>query len=34
MTTTGLALGDWHATIGYLSATRSGVSAPATVTIR
>jgi hypothetical protein len=34
MTTTGLPLGDWHATIGYQSATRSGVSAPTTVTIR
>lgn len=34
MTTTGLALGEWHATIGYQSATRSGISAPTTVTIR
>lgn len=34
MTTTGLALGDWSATIGYDSPTRSGVSAATTVTIR
>lgn len=34
MTTTGLALGEWSATIGYDSSTRSGVSAATTVTIR
>lgn len=34
MSTTGLPVGDWYATIGYLSTARSGVSAPVTVTIR
>jgi hypothetical protein len=34
MTTTGLAVGDWSVTIAYESATRAGVSAAMTVTIR